>query len=59
MWITQQKLTSYFLAITYSKNHQNMEVEKKKGNKWNFAFGIGIGFLLYKIVFDVLMPMFF
>jgi len=36
-----------------------MEEKEKKNQGWNFAFGIGIGILLYKVIFDVIIPMIF
>jgi len=31
--------------------------EKKKGN-WNFVLGLALGIILYKVVFDMILPNF-
>ena len=40
-------------------NEYNMEEENSKKRWINFAIGIGMGFLLYKLIFDVLYTIIF
>lgn len=32
--------------------------EKKKKGGWQFAIGLACGIILYKLIFDVIVPMF-